>query len=156
NLIWMHRFMPYYERALGTWWTFAALVFWAVIPQAAEYAVLDGGVGLSGVVYAECGFLWWLGRHDARYKKAVTQQTLQMFVGWFLLCIVLTVTRIMPIANIAHGVGALCGVATGWVYTAAGSARRLRAVAVAGTSVVVLLLATLGRPLVNMSSQRGA
>ncbi|MFL5340526.1 MAG: rhomboid family intramembrane serine protease [Gemmataceae bacterium] len=154
NLYWLHRFLPYYERALGGWRSVIALAFWAAIPGAAEYAFLDGGIGLSGIVYGAFGFLWWLGRHDARYFKAVTPQTTKLFVGWFFLCIILTVTNVMPIGNIAHGVGALCGVATGWVYFAAGSRQWCRAIAVGAGATVILLLASVGRPLVNMSPNR--
>ena len=44
---------------------------------------------------------------------AVDYQTSRLFIVWFLLCIVLTASHVMPVANVAHGVGAVMGALLG-------------------------------------------
>jgi hypothetical protein len=59
-----------------------------------------------------------------------------MFVGWFLLCILLTVTGVMPVANVAHGVGALLGMLLGFAIC---GRRQVQRECIAGIAVVVLI-----------------
>jgi tetratricopeptide (TPR) repeat protein len=80
----------------------------------------EDGVGLSGVVYGLFGFLLVLSRKDERFRTAVDAQTTGLFIGWFFICILLTRTGALNVANIAHGagvaVGALAGFAVGSIH----------------------------------------
>ena len=68
--------------------------------------------GMSGVDYALFGFLWMRGKHDPTAGWRLTQNTVLQLVGWFFLCLF----NIIPhVANGAHGVGLLAGMAWGWL-----------------------------------------
>jgi hypothetical protein len=98
------------------------------------------------------GMLWVLEKRDARFTDAVDKQTSQMFVVWFFLCILLTVTKVMPVANIAHGVGALLGVLLGLAISGTPPER---AKGLAGLSIIVSLVvlgSTVFWPWVNCSA----
>jgi tetratricopeptide (TPR) repeat protein len=95
-----------------------------------------------------------LSRRDARFAGVVDDRTVRLFVIWFFACIAMTVTNIYPIANVAHGAGALIGVLVGFAIADAGKRR----IFVAATASVVLFgtwAATVGRPKVNLSSEGG-
>lgn len=155
NVYWLWVFGSLVEETYGHLRTVALIVLFAAIPNAFEFALLDGGVGLSGVGYGLFGLVWVLSRKDARFADAMDSKTVQLFVGWFFLCIVMTLTKIMEVANIAHGVGAVTGVLTGFAINL--PQRRVQA---AG-AISVLLLAglwgsTVGRPRVNLSKTAGS
>ena len=114
NLYWTMVFGVKIESVFGSAHTFAILLFLAAGSGVAEYALAIGGVGLSGVVYGLFGLLWVLSRHDSRFRGAVDQQTVVLLVGWFFLCIVLTYTGAMAVANVTHGAGAGLGMLLGW------------------------------------------
>jgi GlpG protein len=70
-----------------------------------------GFVGLSGVVYATFGYAWIRGRLAPQERVGLNQQTVGMMLAWLVLCM----TGIVgPIANAAHLVGLLVGVAIGY------------------------------------------
>ena len=92
-------------------------------------------VGLSGVGFALFGMHFAL-RHDKDFAAATMHpQTVMWVVGWFFLCIALTYTNVMPIANIVHGAGAVLG----WLFGMAAVSQR-RILSVAGACVVALLM----------------
>jgi membrane associated rhomboid family serine protease len=112
NLYWAWALGTLIEEVWGPERLIGMIVLFAVGSGAAQFAVSVGGIGLSGVVYAFAAMLWAL-RWDRRVGHAVDQKTRNLFVVWFFVCIVLTATRILPIANTAHGVGAALGYCLG-------------------------------------------
>ena len=106
-------FNGYWTWALGTlvesaWGSLATAGVFALLgagSMAAEFAVLNGGIGLSGVGYGLFGLVWVLGRRDDRFAGGVDGNTAATFLVWFVLCIATTYTDVFPVANIAHGVG---------------------------------------------------
>jgi predicted lipid-binding transport protein (Tim44 family) len=106
----------------------------------AELALFDGGVGLSGVGYGLWGMLWVLERRDLRFAGAVDRRTSQTFVVWFFVCIGLTVTKVMPVANVAHGVGAVMGALLGWMA----SGNLITKVRAGAALAAILILSVLG------------
>jgi cytochrome c-type biogenesis protein CcmH/NrfG len=94
-----------------------------------------------------------LSRHNQNLAEVIDQKTAGLFVVWFFFCIFLTVSG-TPIANIAHGVGAVAGAVLGWTVSA--PSRRF-----AGSAAITVLLAatvvgsTLARPWINLSTYRG-
>ena len=187
NVYWLWVFGSLIEEHLGSLRTFALYLFLAAGSGAAEYAILDGGVGLSGVGYGLFGMLWvltWLGRparalarsgeiedrvaaDDARARRpshgdgarpfsdAIDQKTIALFVFWFFLCIALTVTGVWAVANIAHAVGALLGAMIGWIMTEPRAIRRIYSASAAVLLLILLACATIGRPVINRSPERG-
>ena len=123
NLYWLWTFGTLVERVYGHLKYALILILLAFGSMLAEFTFLEGGIGLSGVGYGLWGMLWVLEKRDARFADAVDFQTSRLFVIWFVLCIVLTLTNVMPVANLAHGVGAITGVLLGMAAIHSGAAR---------------------------------
>lgn len=154
NVIWLWVLGTRLEDTLGHVTTFVILLVLAVGSAAAEFAFAAGGVGLSGVGYGLVGCLLVLSRKDRRFRDAIDTRTLVLFAGWFVLCVVFTLTDVMAIGNVAHGAGFVLGVVIGYVI--APGARAVRAAAVVGLLGLVgasLGAAALWRPQVNLSSE---
>jgi GlpG protein len=66
--------------------------------------------GMSGVVYALFGYLWMKGVSRPDEGMGVNQNTVLIMVVWFVLCLT---GAFGPIANAAHGVGLVVGMAFG-------------------------------------------
>jgi membrane associated rhomboid family serine protease len=156
NLYWMWRFGSRIEPVFGPLRTAGLYALLAFGSSLAEYDFGGQGVGLSGVGYGLFGFLWVLSRRDRRFSGAVDNQIVVLFIGWFFLCIVLTVKDVMPVGNFAHAAGALLGLLAGWAV--AGRYGRnpwlCRAV---GAAIFALLVAagTVARPYVNFTEFAG-
>jgi membrane associated rhomboid family serine protease len=154
NVYWLWVFGTLVEQVYGHLKTAALILLFAFGSGALEFAFAGGGIGLSGVGYGLFGLLWILALNDPRFQDAMDRRTVELFVFWFALCIVTTVTKIMPVGNIAHGGGAILGTLTGFAITKPN--RRILA-----SSGVVAILAfglwasTLGRPRVNLSANEG-
>ncbi len=150
NIYWLWVFGTLVEEKWGHLKAAALIVLFAAIPSGLEYAFASGGVGLSGVGYGLLGLLWVLSRRDERFRDAVDGRTVGLFVIWFFVCILLTVSNVMPVGNIAHGVSAVLGMMVGFAITHPNYRWAL-------TSATTILLAftlwaaTLGRPKVNFS-----
>jgi membrane associated rhomboid family serine protease len=154
NVYWLWIFGSLVEETYGHVKTLALILLLAIGSNSLEYALLVGGIGLSGVVYGLFGLLWVLSRHDGRFRDAIDRSTVEIFVGWFFLCILTTVTHLMTIANIAHGAGAVLGIFTGFAITRP----NLRTSIITGIGAILLIAlwaATLGRPEVNLSGKGG-
>lgn len=156
DLYWLWRFGSRIEGVYGSLRTLALYLFLAVGSSLAEYDFGGVGVGLSGVGYGLFGFLWMLSSRDLRFRSLVDQQTVGLFVAWFVLCIVLTVKEIMPVGNVAHGAGMLLGLLAGWI-TARRYGGKLWLWAAAGMTILALLVAagTVARPYVNFTETAG-
>ena len=155
NLYWLWAFGTVVERVYGRLKCAGIFLLLAFGSSLAEFAVLSGGVGLSGVGYGLWAMLWVLARRDSRFSASMDYQTSQLFAVWFLLCIVLTITEVMPVANIAHGVGAVMGALLGLALSSRGA---LRSKCIAGL-VAVVILGLVGStalwPQVNLSTYAG-
>jgi membrane associated rhomboid family serine protease len=154
NLYWLCIFGTLVERVYGHTKTALLIVFLAVGSSSLDFAFDRGGVGLSGVGYGLFGILYVLSDRDERFRGAIDQRTVKLFVGWFLICIITTLTHAYPVGNVAHGAGAVLGALTG--YALVFPKQRLRLAAVI---TVIMLFGiwgdTLGRPVVNLSSKVG-
>jgi membrane associated rhomboid family serine protease len=154
NLYWLWVLGTIIERIYGHSKTALLIAFFAVGSNSLDFAFDRGGVGLSGVGYGLFGLLWVLSDRDERFRGAIDQRTTKLFVGWFFLCIFMTLTNTYPVANVAHGAGAILGILTGYALTLPAHRQRF------GVLIAVILLfgvwgATLGRPIVNLSGKVG-
>jgi membrane associated rhomboid family serine protease len=144
------------EDEFGHGRTLGIYVLLAVGSNTAEQALFFGGVGLSGVVYGLFGLLWVLSRRDPRFRGAMDRQTVQFLVGWFFLCIVLTITDVMKVANVAHGAGCVLGAMLGWTISARNFGPRLgRGAVLAATLLLCIMGGTVARPYVNLAEAVG-
>jgi membrane associated rhomboid family serine protease len=154
NLYWLWVFGSVVEATYGHLRAAALYLFLAAGSAAAEFAVFDVGVGLSGVGYGLFGLLWVLSREDDRFHDVVDARTVGFFIGWFFFCIFTTVMGVLPVANVAHGMGAIQGVLLGFAL-AGKRGQRLAAACLVGLMVVVFVASTVGRPFVNLSGRVG-
>jgi GlpG protein len=66
--------------------------------------------GMSGVVYGLIGYIWMKGRFEPHLGLMLHPQTIVWALIWFFVCMM---GLVGPIANVAHGVGLLAGMAIG-------------------------------------------
>lgn len=154
NVYWLWTFGGLIERVYGHLRTALLISLLAVVSSALEFAFASGGIGLSGVGYGLFGFLWVLSRHDDRFRGAIDQQTVVLFVGWFFFCVATTVMNVMPVGNIAHAGGMMIGSLAGFAVSLL-ARRRLIIAAIILVSGFSLWAATFGRPTVNVSKNGG-
>lgn len=154
NLYWLWILGTVVERVFGHAKTVLLLTFFAIGSNSLDFAFDRGGVGLSGVGYGLFGLLWILSERDERFKGAIDNRTVELFVAWFFICIATTITHTFAVANVAHGAGAVLGILVG--FAIAIPTRRLVYAAGAFTMVMFGIWgSTLGRPLVNLSGRAG-
>lgn len=149
NLYWVWSLGSALERIVGPGRYLGFVVLTAVVSSGAEWLLASGGIGLSGVVYGVFGLLWTM-RNKPRYVGLVDRTTYKLFMIWLVLCVVLTYTGLMGIANFAHGFGLLVGVMVGRAMKARGTLRAAWAGGVAALAVLILGLGATVRDRVNL------
>lgn len=116
NLYWLYRLMTECERRTGPLRWF---VFFAATTAFASFAQLvlgnETGIGLSGFGYAAFGFAWRRTATDARWRGVVRRGDPALWLGWGVLCWVLTVAGVWPVGNAAHAAGLVVGLGWAWV-----------------------------------------
>ena len=152
NAYWVWTFGSLIELSFGHLATLGIFALIASGSMAAEWAVLRGGVGLSGVGYGLLGLIYILEQRDRRFADAVDRQTVIIFAAWFVLCIVTTYMGIFPVANIAHGAGWLLGILLGLAISETSARRIWATVGLAAVQILFLLGASIARPYVNRSA----
>ena len=153
NLYWLWSMGTLVEQNLGHLRTAGLMALFAVVSMGSEWGLLGSAIGLSGVVYGLFGLLWMLSTRDPRFLGAMDPQTVRLMVGWFFLCIVLTVTNLLPVGNVAHGAGCLAGILAGIALSPKAAERSLGSLGLSALTCVTLLVAGPARRYVNFSSQ---
>ena len=154
NLYWLWIFGTVVERIFGHTKTALLIALFAVGSTSLDFALDRGGVGLSGAGYGLFGLLWVLSARDERFRDAIDQRTIKLFVGWFFLCIITTISGAYPVANVAHAVGAILGILIGYALTLPSHRLQISA-AIAAIFIFGIWGDTLGRPIVNLSTKVG-
>jgi membrane associated rhomboid family serine protease len=156
NLYWLWLFGTKVEEEFGHGRTLGIYVLLAAGSNTADLALSHGGIGLSGVNYGLFGMLWVLTSRDFRFRDVVDRQTIQLMVGWFFLCILLTIAGVWKVANVAHGAGCILGAMLGWTIAARNIGPRLLRGATLGVAMVLCIAGgTVARPFVNFTSEIG-
>jgi membrane associated rhomboid family serine protease len=156
NVYWLWVLGTLLEEELGHFSTLLLTIVLAAGSAAAQFTFSTGGIGLSGVGYGIVGFLWMASRIHPRFRDAMDMRTLQLFLGWGLLCIVLTLTGAMAVANYAHAAGFILGIPLAYAFLGGSAPRNL-----AGAFVTLVLCAafllgsSLWRAQLNLSSRAG-
>lgn len=151
DVYWLWVFGTFVEESFGSLAMLGLYLVLAGGSAAAEWALARGGVGLSGVGYGLFGLLWVLSRRTQRFAGAIDRQTIQLFVAWFFLCIVLTAVNVFPVGNVAHGSGWILGMLLGLMIADRHAKRVAWGVAVALFLAATGILASVLRPMVNLS-----
>ncbi|HWZ96656.1 MAG TPA: rhomboid family intramembrane serine protease [Candidatus Dormibacteraeota bacterium] len=154
NIWWLWIFGTRIERVFGHTKSALLVLLLALGSGSFDFALSHGGVGLSGVGYGFFGLLWVLSKRDERFRDALEPRTVALFVGWFFLCIFTTITGLYPVANVAHGAGALFGALLGIAITTP-SLRILLAVITGFLCILGVVCSTVLRPYVNLSRSEG-
>jgi len=149
NVYWTLRLGLVLEAVFGELWMLAIYLFLGVGSSAVQWAFSGPAVGLSGIGYGLFGLLWILHRFHPRYRAALDASTIQLFVAWFFVCIALDWLGIMPIANWAHGAGAVLGALLGWTLTPLGPPRWMRIGFLFSAVLAIVAAGTTLRPLLN-------
>jgi membrane associated rhomboid family serine protease len=153
NLYWLWGFGQVLEQRLGSLRFLALCVLLAYVSMLPEYMVLNYHaepraqtpiVGFSGVIYGLFGLLWVGRRWRPEFEAVCHDDIVRLMLGWLVLCVGLTWTRLMPVANIAHAAGLLFGILYG--LAAFSPHRRLRWVCVSSLATVVVLATLVGAP----------
>ena len=117
NMMWLWRLGGTLEMTVPLWKYVLFLVGGTVVGSCCELLISGTtGAGASGAGYALMGLLWaGRGFHDS-WRRMATRENMQLFLVWGVLCIVLTATHTMAIANGAHFGGFLFGLAVGNLF----------------------------------------
>lgn len=95
------------ERRIGSWRYLGFFVVAAWVSSACELAVTgDTAIGLSGVVYAVVGFLWFAPPAVAQFQRVVDRMAVALFLILGVLCLVAPNSHV---ANAAHVGGLVFG-----------------------------------------------
>jgi len=115
NMLWLTDVGSMIVARKGSWLRLVMVLAIAAISNVAQYLTCGPNFGgMSGVVYGLLGYVWMQGKFNPASKLALHQQTVTLMIVWFFLCL----SGLMGnIANTAHAVGAIVGIA--WGYTAA-------------------------------------
>lgn len=122
NMLWLRDLGSMIEARKGTWTLLVLVLAIAATSNLGQYVVSGPTFGgMSGVVYGLLGYIWMQGRYNPSAGLALHPQTVTMMIVWFFLCL----SGVMgDIANTAHAVGAVVGIA--WGFLAAQFATRSR------------------------------
>jgi membrane associated rhomboid family serine protease len=156
NLYWLWVFGQALETVLGSYRFFGLCVLLAYGSMMPEFVVtayhgdpnnVVAILGFSGVVYGLFGMLWMGRRWRPDFQSVCDAGTVRLMIGWLLLCIVLTYTNVMPVANIAHGAGLGLGVLYGLAIFEPQRRRRLLVwLPLAAATTLLALALLLGFP----------
>jgi GlpG protein len=111
NMLWLRDLGSMVEARQSSWLLLVLVAVFAAFSDLGQYLVTGGGFGgMSGVVYGLVGYIWIRGKYDPRSGLFLHSSTVTMMIIWFFVCLV---GLMGPVANTAHGVGLLTGMAWG-------------------------------------------
>ncbi len=114
NTMWWWQLGGSIERTLGGSTLLIIFAVSAIVSNAGQYFVSGPNFGgLSGVVYALVGYVWWLGWLVPSLGLSMTKP----IIGFLLFWIVLGFADLLPVdmANTAHLLGLVSGCALAWL-----------------------------------------
>jgi GlpG protein len=113
NMLWLRDLGSMVEGRQSSWLLGLLVLVLAVLSNTAQFFVTGGGFGgMSGVVYGLLGYIWIRGKYDPGSGLFVHPTTVTMMIIWFFYCMV---GFMGAIANAAHAVGLLTGMAWGFL-----------------------------------------
>ncbi len=114
NMMWLRELGTFIETRFGALYLGLFILVMAVLSNLGQAAWGNPNFGgMSGVNYALFGFLWIRGKYDRRAAWQLNKNIIYTMLIWFVVC--LTGMLGMSVANTAHAVGLLGGMAWGYV-----------------------------------------
>jgi len=113
NMMWLRDLGSMIETRKGMWHLLMLVLVISAVSNLGQY-VMSGPTfgGMSGVVFGLLGYIWMQGKFDPASGLELHPQTVMLMIGWFFLGLSGLVGNI---ANTAHGVGAVVGIAWGFL-----------------------------------------
>lgn len=113
NMLWLRDLGTMIEKRQNTWILALLVLVIAATSNLGQFLV-SGPMfgGMSGVVYGLLGYIWIRGKFDPFSGLYLHRQTVTMMIIWFFLCLSGVIGNI---ANMAHGVGLVVGMAWGFI-----------------------------------------
>ena len=121
NMLWMKDLGSIIESIKGPRTLLALCFTISILSNVAQFFL--GGPrfgGMSGVVFGLLGYMWMQGKFNPRGSLHLNPQTVQFMIIWFVICLT---GMVGPIANTVHAVGALVGIAWGYLSAKHDAAR---------------------------------
>lgn len=139
NMIWLFQLGRLTEHRYGTFYFFALVIFIAATSNFVQCAVPErvGGSlpafllgplmitlfgGMSGVVFGLLGFVWVKSSIDPSSRMFMPQSTVMIMLAYLFFCMTPMAANfgLDNVANWAHGIGLLAGLAAGYLTTVIG------------------------------------
>ena len=138
NMVWLFQLGRLIENRYGTFYFGVLVLFTAALSTFAQCAVpegIDGSVpsfvnghlitlcgGMSGVVFGLLGFVWVKSSMDPQSRMFMPSSTVMFMLGYLFFCMtpIAEQTIFANVANWAHGIGLLAGLAAGYFMTLLG------------------------------------
>src|SRR5258706_2384377 len=115
NMLWLRDLGSMIESRQSSWHLAVLVLVISACSNAAQFYINHAGPvfgGMSGVVYGLLGYVWIRGKFDPGSGLFLHSYTVTMMIIWFFACL----TGILgPIANTAHAVGLIMGMAWGYL-----------------------------------------
>ncbi len=139
NMWWAKHFGSVLESDMGHK-KYLLFILCAAMASSGVQLLFSGqtGIGFSGVVYAMFGFGVIARRVRPQYFEIIDTNTARWLLGWLVLCIVLTYTGILNVANGAHIGGFVFGLCIALIFVTRSYVRACSAVLVLLTAMTVL------------------
>lgn len=116
NLYWLWIFGKKIEFELNKTLYIFFILSAALVSSLVQLAFSDTtGIGLSGVGYALFGFIYVKSKTAEAYKNYLDKRTINLFLFWLVLCVILTKTGAWTVGNAAHIGGLFWGVLIAYI-----------------------------------------
>ena len=117
NMWWAMEFGRILEQHMGRTKYLLFIICSALVSSGIQLIMSDQtGTGYSGVIYAMFGFGLVSRRMVPCYHRGFNSRTAQWILGWFVLCVILTLAGKWNAANAAHVAGFVFGVSTAMAF----------------------------------------
>lgn len=111
NMYWLWILGGAFESRFGSPMMLGFMAITAFVSSGLQFAFGGAGIGMSGVGYALFGFGWASRSHIPEFARVVSNQVVQLFMIWGVICIVTTQMGLMNVGNVAHFGGLAVGAA---------------------------------------------
>ena len=113
NMMWLKDLGGIIENKQSGWYLLSQVLVIGALSNVGQYLVSGPSFGgMSGVVYGLLGYIWIRGKFDPGSGFYLHRTIVIWMIGWFLLCLT---GLIGHVANTAHAVGLVTGMAWGFI-----------------------------------------